>query len=518
MRRKRRIIIGFVFVGLVAAGALWFTGRSNVTEANYLTTPVTNSEILNTVSTTGSIVDQYTYLIDTSSAMVLTKISGVATTSGTTATKPNDDWTLQRIVRNEGATVRKGQTILTLRNFDGSTKNIVAPNRGQVLSINAIEGFSVSGNLVRMGTGRILVSVSVTESQLNSFTPNQPVAIAVNSSDETTYGSVIFVSPTSNSQSSSTATYQVLIQVAPGVFPEGIKSGMTATVEFPISDDDDIRYTNAKFIYEYEFNLNVDNEASLASKNGSSVVSSVSAVTNLDSWTVQSLPVSVGMYLNAGDTVAVLRNFDGTTKDVITKESGFVRDVFTAPNALVAGSIIELGVGPVLAAVEVSEFDIGQVEVGKSAVFTTSDRSAENQAQVAAISAKAIVDNSAVAKFKVFLEPRENVENLRIGSSVRANIVLDSKNVQIAIPIQALKQDADAYYVEVLGASGEPIRKNVEIGIIGDQLVEIISGLQTEELVIIGNRAAQNELPTQPTGPFGEGDDNSSNNDPAPTE
>jgi multidrug efflux pump subunit AcrA (membrane-fusion protein) len=248
--------------------------------------------------------------------MVLKQIAGVVTTSGAVPVDPKDDWTVAKINKKDGATVKKDQTIITLRNFDGSTRNITAPSNGQVLSVNTLEGFSASGAVATIGTGRILVSVSVTESELNSFITNQPVAIAVNSSDQTTYGSVIFVSPVADSSVTQGASYRVLIEVAPGVFPDGVKSGMTATVEFPIADDDDVRYTNAKFIYEYEFSLNVDNEASLVSKNGSLVTSTPSLTSNLDSWRVAELPVQVGAFLTAGQTIAVLENFDGTKKTV----------------------------------------------------------------------------------------------------------------------------------------------------------------------------------------------------------
>jgi multidrug efflux pump subunit AcrA (membrane-fusion protein) len=479
MRRSRRIIAAIILVGVAAGTSFWFLNRDSVVVDQYLTAPVTSEQIVNTVSTTGSIVDQYTYQVDTSGEMVLKQIAGVVTTSGTVPVNPKDDWTVAKINKKDGATVKKDQTIITLRNFDGSTRNITAPSNGQVLSVNTLEGFSASGAVATIGTGRILVSVSVTESELNSFIPNQPVAIAVNSSDQTTYGSVIFVSPVTDSSVTQGASYRVLIEVAPGVFPDGVKSGMTATVEFPIADNDDVRYTNAKFIYEYEFSLSVDNEASLVSKNGSLVTSTPSLTSNLDSWRVTA------------------------------KESGYVRDIFTAPKALVSGSLIELGVAPVLAAVEVSEFDIGQLAVGQRATFSTSDQPEEFEAEVLSISSKALVDTSAVAKFKVYLKPLDSNASFRIGASVRANIILQATSSQKAVPVQALKEVNNEYVVEVLDSNGVAIERQVQVGVIGDEFAEIISGLELEDEVVIGNRAPQDVLPTQPTGPFGEGGNDS---------
>lgn len=512
MRRRRQIISVVLIVSILAGIGVWLSGRESGPVNQFLTTPVVSAEIVNSVSTTGSIVDQYTYQVDTSGELLLRQIAGSPTASSGVPTNPLDQWTTAKISRAEGSKISKGQTILSLKNFNGAIRNITAPSKGQVLSINTLAGLSVSGEVAKIGAGRILLSILVTENELDKFVPNQPVAIAVNSSDQTTYGSVVFISPRADSNSGSIASYKVLIQVAPSVFPEGIKSGMTATVEFSIEGDEDIRYTNARFIYEYEFSLNVENDAALVAKNGEIVSSIPSVVNNLDNWRVDSLNVSIGSYVEQGETIAVLRNFDGSRKTITAKEAGFVRDIFTAPKALVTGSIIELGVGPVLAAVDVSEFDIGQVEIGKSAIFSTNDQAIEFSAKVVAISAKATINTSAVANFKVFLEPVKNSESLRIGSSVRANIILESTNAQKAIPVQALKQVAGENVVEVLGPNGEAITRRVVVGVIGDQLIEVISGVDLNEEIIIGDRAPQEVLPTQQTGPFGEGGNRSQNN------
>jgi hypothetical protein len=51
--------------------------------------------------------------------------------------------------------------------------------------------------------------------------------------------------------------------------------------------------------------------------------------------------------------------------------------------------------------------------------------------------------------------------------------------------------------------------------VIGDQLAEIVSGLDLESQVIIGTRAPSETLPTQPTGPFGEGGNRSDDSEEA---
>ena len=53
--------------------------------------------IESSVSTTGSIVDEYTFNINADSPAVLTKIAGVATTSAGTPVSLSDTWTVSKI-------------------------------------------------------------------------------------------------------------------------------------------------------------------------------------------------------------------------------------------------------------------------------------------------------------------------------------------------------------------------------------------------------------------------------------
>lgn len=508
MRRGRQIVAGLVIFGVIAGFSYWFINRDKPKLNQYLTAAVTSEQIVNTVSTTGSIVDQYTYLVNSEGDLSLTQISGVATSSGGFPSEPLDDWKIKDILAKEGSVVARGAPIIVLENFDKSTKRIVAPRRGEILAINSLPQLSVTGNLFTIGSGRKLLSVSVKEGDLVKFTNSQRAII-----DGDFPGKVVYVSTSATTNVEGDSAYQVLIAPESGEFQNSIKSGMTAQVEFLIEKEINPKYSTAKFIYEYEFEVDINNELTLSAKNGQLVPITTSSINNKDSWTVESLNVQLGDYLNAGDAIATLRNFDGTTKTVEAKEPGFVRDVFTAPQALLTGALIEIGVGPILAVVEVSEFDIGQVQIGQNASFSTNDQNEVFDAEVIAISSKAIADTSAVAKFKVYLEPVQTSANFRIGSSVRANIILQSINASKAVPVQALKQVNGAYTVEIIDQNGLAITRKVQVGVIGDEFAEIISGLDLAEELIIGSRAPQEVLPTQPTGPFGEGGNNSDDDD-----
>ncbi|MGA0798489.1 MAG: hypothetical protein ACO3O9_05005 [Candidatus Nanopelagicales bacterium] len=504
MRRGRQIVVIVVFIAVVASAILWFNNRDTAETSQFLTAKVTNEQILNSTSTTGVIVDQYTYLVNDNGDFSLTQINGVATTSGGFPADITDDWKLVNVLLKEGSKVVKGETVLVLENYDGSTEKILAPRRGEILRVNYAPNMKVSGNLFKLGSGKKLLSVPVSEGDLVKLTNDQPVLI-----DSNFIGKVINISPIASTSVEGNTTYQVLIEPETGRFADSIKSGMTATVEFVIDNEKDPKYTNAKFLYEYEFEVNTNSELTLTSRYGQTVSNVASTVSNKDSWTVESMAVALGDYVDKGDTIAILRNFDGTIKNVDSPESGYVREIFTTSGAYVSGALIEIGVGYRLAAVEVSEFDIGQIEVGQTATFSTSDQAEEFEAEVLSISSKALVDTSAVAKFKVYLKPLDSNASFRIGASVRANIILQATSSQKAVPVQALKEVNNEYVVEVLDSNGVAIERQVQVGVIGDEFAEIISGLELEDEVVIGNRAPQDVLPTQPTGPFGEGGNDS---------
>ena len=79
--------------------------------------------------------------------------------------------------------------------------------------------------------------------------------------------------------------------------------------------------------------------------------------------------------------------------------------------------------------------------------------------------------------------------------SVTAKIILQSKDVSIAVPLQAIQRKGQEQFVQVLNEKNEPIDKVVQTGVSGTQLIEILSGISAGEEVILGKASIDGKLP-----------------------
>jgi outer membrane lipoprotein SlyB len=100
--RKRNIAIVAVVALVIGGGIYNFTNSNKDAVDTYLTVVAKAETIESSVSTTGSIVDEYTFNINADSPAVLTNIAGVATTSSGTPVSLSDTWTVSKINKNEG--------------------------------------------------------------------------------------------------------------------------------------------------------------------------------------------------------------------------------------------------------------------------------------------------------------------------------------------------------------------------------------------------------------------------------
>lgn len=495
MRNRKFLII--IPIVLVLAGVLFFFTRSGNEETqNYLTEVTGPATIENSVSTTGSIVDEYTFNINADSPATLTKIAGIATTSSGTPTSLSDTWVVSKINKAEGSSVSKGETLVTLINYDGQTQLIKAPEKARVRNLNAVKGSPLTGTVATIGTGRLLVSVEVSESQSTQLSVGLPIALAINSSDTLTSGAITSIKSTSSSADAS-PTYTVLINPTPNTLPTSARAGMTVTIDVTPVGEDRIRITNATLIDEFTYDIDANNKVTLASKNGVDVSASVTNTSNTATkqWTVSKLNVSPGSVVKKNQVVAVLRNFDGTIRNVKAPSDGVIREIFTAPNAIVSGSVASLGAGEVIAAIKVSEYDIPNVQLDQVVELKLGSSSDFSTGKVTQIGQVATVDSNGVSQFTVFSKPDELNETWRIGMSVTAKVILESKQVSIAIPIQALQRKGDEKFVQVLTEKNEVIDKTVETGVSGTQLIEVVSGLTVGEKVILGKASIDGKLP-----------------------
>jgi HlyD family secretion protein len=511
--RERNIVIVAVSALLAAGGIFTYTNSNKKEVDTYLTALAKPELIESSVSTTGSIVDEYTFNINADSPAVLTKIAGVSTSSSGTPTSLSDTWTVSKINKDEGSIVSKNQTILSLKNYEGNSQLIKSPVAGRVRAVNAVPGFSINGTVASVGSGKILISIDVTEVQSTKLSVGLPIAIAINSSDTLTSGYISSIKSSATTASDTTPTYKVLITPTPKTLPASARAGMTATVDVTPVGSDRIRYTDAILIDEFTYDIDINNKATLTSRNG---IDLNAAVTNTPSvgtkqWTVTELKIKPGTVVKKGETVATLKNFDGTSKSVKAPVDGTIREILTAPGALVSSAIATIGSGPMIASIKVNEYDIANVALDQVVELKLGNSSEVSAGKVTQIGQVATTDSNGVSQFTVFTQADTPVSTWRIGMSVTAKIILQSKQAAIAVPLQALIKKGEETFVQVLDAEKNPVDKKVQVGVTGSQLAEILSGINVDDEVVLGKKSVDGKLPTSED-PFAEQRDSRNNN------
>lgn len=134
--------------------------------------------------------------------------------------------------------------------------------------------------------------------------------------------------------------------------------------------------------------------------------------------------------------------------------------------------------------VKVDEYDIKSVEVDKEAIVTINALDKEVKGTVSHLSKEAQSLNG-VSYFVATIDLNEDSE-LRVGMSTEVKMVNESVTDVIVIPMSALQFDyTNLPYIYYRNNQGEVMTKTVELGITDGTLVEVISGLEEGEEILI---------------------------------
>ncbi|HEX9949063.1 MAG TPA: efflux RND transporter periplasmic adaptor subunit [Thermodesulfobacteriota bacterium] len=147
---------------------------------------------------------------------------------------------------------------------------------------------------------------------------------------------------------------------------------------------------------------------------------------------------------------------------------------------------------------QVDETDIGKVKLKQTAVISLDaypDTKIKAKIDHIAYESK-IVNN--VTIYEVDILPEKVPAIFRSGMSANVNIIEQSKENVLLIPLEAVKQDADGSFVLISsGRSEKPVMRGVQLGISDDKNVEVVSGLETQDNIVM---ASQSYQPLKDTG------------------
>ncbi|MEK7122186.1 MAG: efflux RND transporter periplasmic adaptor subunit, partial [Patescibacteria group bacterium] len=138
-----------------------------------------------------------------------------------------------------------------------------------------------------------------------------------------------------------------------------------------------------------------------------------------------------------------------------------------------------------LAEISLNEIDAARIKTGQKATLTfDAIPELSISGEVAEIDAIGTVSQGVVTYgVKIGFDTQD--ERVKTAMSVSAAIITDIKQNVLFVPNSAVKQQNDAYYVEIFAGETEaPRRQIVQTGLANDTVTEIISGLNEGDTVV----------------------------------
>jgi RND family efflux transporter, MFP subunit len=199
----------------------------------------------------------------------------------------------------------------------------------------------------------------------------------------------------------------------------------------------------------------------------------------------------------------IMAPMDGTVIAIVTKQGQTVNAAQSAPTI---AKLAQLGTMTIK--VQISEADINNVKPGQQAWFTTfanpdkrynaTLRSIE-LAPESVMKDDALMGNSestptsstnAAIYYNALLDVPNPDNALRISMTAQVNLLRDAAKEALLIPVQAAKKDADGKtFVEVADKQGLPEKRIITTGISDSVDIQVLSGLQAGEKVILATQA-----------------------------
>jgi multidrug efflux pump subunit AcrA (membrane-fusion protein) len=202
---------------------------------------------------------------------------------------------------------------------------------------------------------------------------------------------------------------------------------------------------------------------------------------------INQIEVTEGQSVAEGDLLFSFNSQLGQSVEVTAIADGIVRSVDTSEGLRTSGQVVSVGSAVPVVSVFVSEYDADLVDIGQKASIELDAINAVFEGDVISIGqvARSV---SGIKQYEVLVEVTEIPTGARFGMSATAEIEVERSASVLAVPFSALIGELPEVQILVIGATGEQTVTTVEVklGTRGDSLVEITSGLQAGDLVIIG--------------------------------
>ena len=221
----------------------------------------------------------------------------------------------------------------------------------------------------------------------------------------------------------------------------------------------------------------------LTSANGSQVLPAQFGV----SLEIESIEVAVGDKVAKGDLLFTFINQFGQTTEVEAQAAGLVRTVDTAEGLRTSGQVVSVGSAKPVVSVFASEYDADLLDLSQKATIELDAINAVFEGAVISIGQVAN-SVSGIKQYEVLVEVTEIPAGARFGMSATAEIEVERVDGVLAVPMNTLVGELPQVQLLRTDSSGNQAVEwvDVKLGLRGDSLVEITSGVKTGDLVITG--------------------------------
>lgn len=202
---------------------------------------------------------------------------------------------------------------------------------------------------------------------------------------------------------------------------------------------------------------------------------------------VESIAVELGEEVTKGDLLFTYLNPFGQEVDVEAISDGIVRSVDTSSGLRTSASVVTIGSAKPIVSVFVSEYDADLVQLDQVATIELDAINAVFEGSVETVGQVA-QSLSGIKQYEVLLSVASIPEGARFGMSATAEIVVQTKENVLAVPLSALVGE-DEPQVDVLVTEGENQsieRMTLKLGLIGDSFAEVTQGVIAGDHVITG--------------------------------
>ncbi|WP_462413128.1 efflux RND transporter periplasmic adaptor subunit [Neobacillus sp. Marseille-QA0830] len=237
---------------------------------------------------------------------------------------------------------------------------------------------------------------------------------------------------------------------------------------------------------------------------GSGTVASVTnsdvTATN-DNNEIDEVLVAAGDVVNAGDELVT---FTDGSDPITAPAAGTITTVSVAEGQRVTSgqTVAHLtNYSDFQTVIQVDELDISKVKVDQTAEITASAFSDKTYTGKVTAVAEEGTSSNGVSTFDVTIHI-ENPENLKIGMSTEANILTESKNDALYVPVDAVYTNGDQKYVIVVSGSDSSSteQKTVKTGIANEDNVEITEGVSEGDTLQLPALATSNSTSSTTSG------------------